>query len=84
MLNASKKTLEKTEDNPIHYLLRCRLYSVQRAELLNGICKLDSTPQNFSEDHVLTVWYGSEKFALNVNKEIIRFKSVFAICNDKL
>ena len=28
-----------------NYLLRCRLYSVQRAELLNGVYKLDSTLQ---------------------------------------
>ena len=35
--------------------------------------KLDSTLQNSSEDQLLTVLlYGSEKSALNVNKEIIR------------
>ena len=61
-----------TETN-IHHLLRCRLYSVQRAELLNGVCKLDSIQQNSSEDRLLIVpLYGSEKIALNVNKEIIR------------
>ena len=54
----------------IHYLLRCRLYSVQRVELLNGVYKLDFTPQNSSEDQLLTILlYGSEKFALNVNKK---------------
>ena len=54
---------------PLHF----RLYSVQRAELLDGICKLDSTLQNSAEDHLLTVlFYGSEKFALSINKEIIR------------
>ena len=57
----------------IHYLLRCRVYSIQRVELLNGVYKLDSTLQNFSEDQLLTVsLYGSEKYALNVNKEILR------------
>ena len=56
-----------------HYLLRCRLDSVQRAELLDGLYKLDSTLQNSSEDQLLTVpLYVSEKFALNVNKEMIR------------
>ena len=57
----------------IHDLLRCRLYSVQRAELLNGVCKLDSTLHNSSEDQLRTVLlYGSEKFDLTVNIEIIR------------
>ena len=57
----------------IHYLLRCRIYSAQSVELLNGVYKLDSTLHNSSEDQLLTVLlYGSEKFAFNVNKEIIR------------
>ena len=60
-------------ETTIHCLLRCRLYSVQRVELLDGVYKLDSTLQNSSEDQWLRVLlYGSEKFALNVNKEIIR------------
>ena len=59
-------------ETTIHYLLRCRLYPVQRAELLDGVYKLDSTLQNSSEDQLLTVLlYGSKKYALNVNKEII-------------
>ena len=37
----------------IHYLLRCRLYSVQRVELLNDVYELDSTHQNSSEDQLL-------------------------------
>ena len=60
-------------ETTVHYFLRCRLYSIQRAELLDGVYKLESTLQNSSEDQSLTVLlYGSEKFALNVNKEIIR------------
>ena len=60
-------------ETTIHYLLRCRVYSIQRVELLNGVYKLDSTLQNSSEDQLLTVLlYGSEKYALNVNKEILR------------
>ena len=47
--------------------------SVQRAEVHSGVYKLDFTLQNSSEDQLLIVLlYGSEKFALNVNKEIIR------------
>ena len=60
-------------ETTIHYLLRCRVYSIQRVELLNGVYKSDSTLQNSSEDQLLTVLlYGSEKYALNVNKEILR------------
>ena len=60
-------------ETTIHYLFRCRLYSFQRVELLDGVYKLYSTPQNSSEDQLLTVLlYGSEKYALNVNKEILR------------
>ena len=56
-------------ETTIHYYPRCRLYSVQRVELLNGVYKLDSTLQNSSEDQLLTVLlYGSEKIALDINK----------------
>ena len=60
-------------ETTIHYLLRNRLYSVPRVQLLDGVHKFDSTLQNSSEDQLLTVLlYGSEKYASNVNKEIIR------------
>ena len=60
-------------ETTIHYFLRCRLYSVQRADLLDGVYKVVSTLQNSSEDQLLTdLLYGSEKFALSANKEIIR------------
>ena len=56
-------------ETTIRYLLCCQFYSIQIAELLNGVYKLDSTLQNFSERQLLTVLlHGSEKFALNVNK----------------
>ena len=60
-------------ERTIHYPLRCQLYLVQRAELFNAVYKFDSTLQNSFEDQLLTLLlYGSEKFALNFNKEIIR------------
>ena len=72
-------------ETTIHYLLRCRLYSVQRSELFNGVYKLDSTLQNSSEDQLLTVLlYGSEKFALNVNKEIIRLTISYLKASERL
>ena len=58
--------------------LRCRLHSFQGAELRDGVYKLDSTLQNSLEDQLLTVLlYGSEKYALNVKKEIIRLTISF-------
>ena len=51
-----------TTETTIHYLLRWRLYSVKRAELLDGVYKLDSTLQNSSEDQLLTfLFHGSKK-----------------------
>ena len=48
-------------ETTIHYLLRCRLYSVQRADLLDGVYKIDSTLQDSSEDQLLiALLYGSE------------------------
>ena len=71
-------------ETTVHYLLRCRLYSVQRVELLYGVYKLDSTLQNSSEDRLLTVLlYGSEKYALNVNKEIIRLTISFLKASER-
>ena len=60
-------------ETTIHYLLCYQLYSVPRVELLDSVHKFDSTLQNSSEDQLLTVLlYGSEKYASNVNKEILR------------
>ena len=67
MCNCGDAT-EKT----IYYLLLCRLFSVQRAELVNGINKLDSTLQNFSEDQLLTehLLRCSEKSALKTHPQV--------------
>ena len=53
----------------IHYLLCYQLYSVPKVELLDGVHKFDSTLQNSSEEVLL---YCSEKYASNINKEILR------------
>ena len=71
-------------ETTFHYLLRCRIYSVQRVELLNGVYNLDSTLQNFSEDQLPTVpLYGSGKFALNVNKEIIKLTISYLMASER-
>ena len=52
-------------ETTIHYLLRCRLDSLQKVELPCSVYKLDSTLQNSSEGQLLTVLlYGSEKYAV--------------------
>ena len=58
----------------IHYLLCYQLYSVPRLELLDGVHKFDSTLQNSSEEVLL---YCSEKYASNINKEILRLTISF-------
>ena len=50
----------------------------------DGVYKLDSTHQSSSEDQLLTVLlYGSEKYALNVNKEIIRLTISFLKASER-
>ena len=58
----------------IHYLLCYQLYSVPKLELLDGVHKFDSTLQNSSEEVLL---YCSEKYASNINKEILRLTISF-------
>ena len=72
-------------ETTIHYLLRNRLYSVPRVQLLDGVHKFDSTLQNSSEEQLLTVLlYGSEKYASNVNKEIIRLTFSYLKASERL
>ena len=64
MCNCSAATETTT-----HYLLRWRLYSTQKVELLNRVYKLDPTLQISSEDQLpKVILHDSEKIALNVNK----------------
>ena len=71
-------------ETTIHYLLRCRLYSVQRMALLNCVYKLDFTLHSSLEDQLLTDFlYGSGKFALNVTKEIIRLAISFLHASER-
>ena len=68
-----------------HYLLRYRIYSVVRMELLDSVRKFDSTLQNYSEDQLLTVLlYGSEKYTSNVNKGILRLTISYLKVSDVL
>ena len=62
--------------------MRCKKLKIVKK--LNGIFKLDSTLHKSLEDQLLTVLlYGSEKFALNVNKEIIRLAISFLEASER-
>ena len=58
---------------------------VQRLEILNGVSKFDSILQNSSEDQLLitVLLYVSEKFASNINKEIIRLTINFLKASER-
>ena len=52
--------------------------------LLDGVYKLSSILQNSSEDQLLTVLlYGSKKYALNVNKEILRLTITYLKASER-
>ena len=62
--------------------MRCEKLKIVKK--LNGIFKLDSTLHKPLEDQLLTVLlYGSEKFALNVNEEIIRLAISFLEASER-
>ena len=57
----------------LQYLLRCKLYSDLRTELLNDICTLNPTLKKLSHEKLLNILlYGSEDFSFKTNKKIIK------------
>ena len=60
-------------ETPLHYLLRCSLFSIQRLELLNDVFILNPSIKNYSNEKLLNVLlYGSKDFNWNLNKEILK------------
>ena len=57
-----------------HYLLRCKLYTDLRLDLLNDIYTINyKSLKNFSEDQLVNVLlFGSENFTLDANANILR------------
>ena len=64
----------KEPETTFHYLLRCDLYSIYRLELLNDICTLNESLNNFSEENLLNFFffYGAEDFTSQMNSEILK------------
>ena len=59
--------------NTIYFLLRCENHIISRSKLLKNIYNLDQTLRNYNDDHLThTLLYGTEKFNVNLNKEIIK------------
>ena len=56
-----------------HYLLRCKLYTDLRLDLLNDIYTINQSLKNFSEDQLVNVLlFSSENFTLDANANILR------------
>ena len=56
-----------------HYLLRCKLYTDLRLDLLNDIYTINQSLKIFSEDQLVNVLlFGSENFTLDANANILR------------
>ena len=56
-----------------HYLLRCKLCTDLRLDLLNDIYTIKQSLKNFSEDQIVNVLLlGSENFTLDANANILR------------
>ena len=63
------KKLETT----LYYLLHCDLYSIYWLEFLNGICALNESLKNSSEEKLLKILlYGAEDFTSQMNSEILK------------
>ena len=56
-----------------HFLLRCQDQVISRSKLLKDVQNLDQTLQNYDDDHLIHIlFYVSEKFNFNLNKEITK------------
>ena len=61
-----------------HYLLRCKLYTDLRLDLLNNIYIINQSLKNFSEEQLVNVLLlCSEKFTLHTNANILKRTNEF-------
>ena len=78
-------------ETKFHFLLRCRLYSAIRTELLGDICTVASSLTNFPEEKLSCkdiLLYGSEYFSVktsqSVLKSLIKFLKSYERFDDSL
>ena len=60
-------------ETTLHFLLRCRLYSTIRTELLNDISTVASSFTNYPDKKLLNIlFHGSEFFNVKTNQLILK------------
>ena len=60
-------------ETALHFLLRCRLYSTIRTELLDDIYTVASSLTNYPDEKLLnTLLYGSEYFSVKTNQSTLK------------
>ena len=60
-------------ETTLHFLLRCRLYSTIRTELLDDIYTVTSSLSNYPDEKLLNILlYGSEYFIVKTNQSILK------------
>ena len=65
-------------ETTLHFLLRCRMYSTIRTELLDDIYTDASSPTNYSDEKLLNILlYGSKYFSIKTNQSILKFTVKF-------
>ena len=67
----------------MYSLLRCKLYTDLRLDLLNDIYTINQSLKNFSEEQLVNVLlFSSEKFTLDTNANILRRTIEFLKANE--
>ena len=67
-----------------HYLLRCKLYTDLRLNLLNDIYTINQSLNFFYEDQLVNVLlFGSDNFTLDTNANILRRTIEFLKANER-
>ena len=60
-------------ETTLHFLLRCRLYSTIRTELLDDIYTVTPSLTNYPNEKLLNIFlYGSEYFSVKTNQSILK------------
>ena len=65
-------------ETTLHFLLRCRVYSTIRTELLDDIYAVASSLMNYPDEKLLNILlYGSEYFIVKTNQSILKSTTKF-------
>ena len=60
-------------ETTLHFLLRCRIYSTIRTELLDDIYAVASSLKNYPDEKLLNLFlYGSKHFTVKTNQSILK------------